>query len=118
MRLSPHRGASFEAYLVEQIIQLINLRHKEVEIFYFRSSDGLEVDLLFKRGLDISLCEIKTNSKISKSDVKNVIKLQSLLNIKKATCLYFGESTFQLTESIEALSVNLWIKQGCPEFWV
>ena len=60
LQAHPAIGASWEAYVVEQIVQL---KHPNIELFYYRTQDGAEADVvLTKAGKPVACIEIKLSN--------------------------------------------------------
>lgn len=55
---NPNFGASWEALVIENIIN----KNKDFESFFYRTSDGSEIDLVLISGLKVIAIEIKSNS--------------------------------------------------------
>lgn len=116
--ISPERGVSFEGYIIEQICQLVKLHTPEYDTSYFRSSDGLEVDLLLNKGLTLIPIEIKSKTSVSQSDVKGLKKVIELLDIDRAYVIYDGELSFPINQQIQAISFSEWSQSADKQFWL
>lgn len=57
----PIAGALFENFVIQETIKQLIFQGKRPEIFYLRSKDGLEVDLLFQKEGKLHPIEIKLN---------------------------------------------------------
>ena len=56
-------GYSWESYVVEQIAQL---KHKDIDLYYYRTQGGAECDLVFVKGVKVIACaEIKLSGNVS-----------------------------------------------------
>lgn len=115
--ISPQRGPSFEGYVVEQICHWIGIISPQSKIFYFRTSDGIEVDLLVEHKSRIFLFEVKTKTSINQKDVISLEKAHKLLSAEQSVCIYLGENSYPLTEKIKVLSFEKWAREGMSLFW-
>ncbi len=73
-------GSSWESYVVEQVAQL---KHKDIDLYYYRTHGGAECDLVFVRGIKVIACaEIKlsANAAISKGYYESIADLKSKNN--------------------------------------
>ncbi len=69
-------GEAFEHFIVLEIIKLAEYKRKSWKFFYLRTKDGAEIDLIIERPGQTALCvEIKSSSRITEGDVKNLICL-------------------------------------------
>lgn len=64
----PWVGASWEGFVIEQILNSLNSAGRPVEAWFFRASDGHEIDLLVKHGGALWAIEAKLTSSPSLRD--------------------------------------------------
>jgi len=55
----PVRGASWETFVIEDLLRRERLAHPFSQAFFWRTSAGAEIDLLFQRGDEMHAIEIK-----------------------------------------------------------
>ena len=65
-------GQCFEHLVVSEIYRLNEYLEAHYRMYYFRSKDGLEIDLILKKGQRILLIEIKSKNKVLSEDLKNL----------------------------------------------
>ena len=70
-------GAVYETFIVSEVIKSYLNAGKEPDIYYFRNTDGQEVDLLFYRDGTLYPAEIKKTSSPNVKDVKHFKALAS-----------------------------------------
>ncbi len=70
----PMAGALFETACVSQIFKRLSVWGDEKHLYFFRSTDGVEVDILLESGNNLFPLEIKLSSTIVSSKVKNISK--------------------------------------------
>jgi uncharacterized protein len=75
----PWVGASWEGFCLEQILQTCDQLTSSPKSFYFRTSDGLETDLLLEWPEEIHLVEIKLTTSPSPHDFTPIEKIARLL---------------------------------------
>lgn len=59
VRDHPVHGASWETFVLEDVIRREQLRHPHAQFFYWRTADGAEIDLIIERGRERVAVEIK-----------------------------------------------------------
>jgi predicted AAA+ superfamily ATPase len=64
----PWVGASWEGFVVHQVLGLLAARGESVDSYYFRTSDGYETDLVFKLGSRLWAVEAKLSASPSQQD--------------------------------------------------
>lgn len=80
LRGNPVVGASWEGYVVEQITRL---KPSDIELFYYRTQTGAEMDMVLVRGAQpIAAIEVKLNNAphISKGNLQSIDDLQTKKN--------------------------------------
>mgnify|MGYP001596891216 CR=1 FL=1 len=65
----PWVGASWEGFVIEQILNTLNATARPVDPWFFRTADGAEIDLLFQRGNKLWAIEVKLTSHPSLHDL-------------------------------------------------
>lgn len=78
----PWVGASWEGFVVEQILSVRRARGEELDAFFFRTQDGHEVDLILQVGGVREVIEIKLSSSPAPEDL---VKLDALATKLQAT---------------------------------
>ncbi len=79
----PWVGLSWEGWIIEQILIFLVLNDIPHEAFYFRSSDGYEIDLVLKVNNYLWAVEIKLTSTPGKGDLERLKKAASLIGADK-----------------------------------
>lgn len=59
VRNHPVHGASWETFVLEDVIRRERLRHPHPQFFFWRTADGAEIDLVIERGRERVAVEIK-----------------------------------------------------------
>jgi len=80
----PMAGALFETACVSQIFKRLSIWGDEKHLYFFRSTDGVEVDILLESGNNLYPLEIKLSSTIVSSKVKNISRWHKLTGKIKA----------------------------------
>jgi len=79
----PWVGASWEGFVVEQVIGAMKLAGLLFEPYFFRTADGYELDLVLDVGGKLWAVEIKLTPAPSLSDMHRLEKTADLINAKK-----------------------------------
>jgi len=99
-------GASWEGWVIEQIL---NARQSAGEIFsayFFRTSDGLECDLLIESGKELEVIEIKLSSSPSQADFSKLAKIAALVGATRQV-LISRITDDQVVEAKDRWSMNV-----------
>jgi len=87
------RGHLFENFIVAEAVKNRYNKGKESNLFFYRDSNGNEVDLLQKRGSSYTAIEIKSGRTYHPDFVKGIKSLSSILDdrIKDKSIIYAGD---------------------------
>lgn len=89
----PMAGALFETACVAQLYKRLSVWEDERALYYFRSSDGLEVDMLIEQGGRLFPIEVKLSSTIDSSKVGNLIKWREIAHQQDISSLVISTSS-------------------------
>lgn len=111
LRTSTYRGFSFEGFVIEQLIQRYQQNAlNPVRFYFYRTSQGDEIDLLVQEGKNLIAYEIKTSTAIDPGELKGFQRGLEHLELKKGIVVYFGKEDFRLSPQIEAKSAENLLK--------
>ena len=80
LRLHPLRGAIFESWAVSEIFKAQVHRGMEADLFHYRETRGLEIDLLMDGAGALDVVEIKSGETISADFFKNLGRFSDRLS--------------------------------------
>lgn len=107
LRTSPYRGFSFEGFVIEQLKRkYVQESERGARYFFYRTSQGDEIDFLVQGKKDLHAYEIKTSITIDAMDLKGFKRSLEQLGIKKGTVIYFGKEDFDLDRQIEVRAIG------------
>ena len=106
----PARGLSWESFLLEQIVTGFQMITPRAQPTYYRTSGGIEIDLLIERGTHMVPFEIKLHSAPTRKDVPGLVKGMEDLKLKKGYVLYPGREDYSLGSGITVLSAEKILK--------
>ncbi len=104
-------GPMFETFVVAEIATHLETASQETGLFHLRDRDGKEVDVVLERHGRIVGLEVKSSSKVDRSDARGLRWLRDRLgdSFQFGAVLYSGALPFQLDERIWALPIStLW----------
>ena len=98
---NPKLGASWEGFVIEQVIQHLNLR--ENETYFWKAHTGAELDLFFnKRGKSWGI-EVKYNE--APTLTKSMISAIAELSLAHLWIIYPGKENYKLDKNISVISL-------------
>jgi hypothetical protein len=83
----PWLGQSWEGFVIEQIMAAIHIKNCPATPYYFRSTDGYEIDLLLDWGAERWAIEIKLTSNPSKQEIKRLNHAADMVGATKRILL-------------------------------
>jgi len=100
----PWVGASWEGFVIEQTIGVLSSRGVDFEPFYFRTSDGYELDLVVEMGRELWAIEIKLTTSPAPDDMARLDRVAELV---KATRRFLVTRTTKPAGNDRRASCNL-----------
>jgi len=98
----PKAGASWEGFVMENILAREKESHPASEAFFFRTHTGLECDLLLARGRTLVPVEIKLAERPDRSDVAKLRAVMKLLNARH------GHLVSRISRTARTADVTVW----------
>lgn len=106
----PMAGALFENYCIQETLKRFFNRGRRPNIYYLRTSNGLEVDLLIEQSFqNLVAVEIKLSRTPSPSMRSNLVrfgKLFNKLNITRSFLVSLSEESFPMGDDVVSLSLD------------
>ncbi len=100
----PLIGNIFENLIILEAMKARLNKGLNPNIYFFRDSNGLEVDILYKQGSQLIPIEIKSSATFNKIFTKSIHKFHKLTpNTKKGYIIYSGEFTVE-TETYQVVN--------------
>lgn len=100
----PWVGASWEGYVIEQILGELSARGARAEPYFFRTSDGNEIDLVVDFGGDRWAIEVKLSASPTPADMERLDRTADLIG---ATRRYLVSQTPRSVGTEKRASCNL-----------
>ncbi len=103
----PWVGASWEGWVIEQILAVRQGRGDKLNAWFFRTSDGLECDLILESGGEREVIEIKMASEPSSDDFRKLEKIAHLVEATRQVMITRIEDPRKMVVTGPRWSVNL-----------
>jgi predicted AAA+ superfamily ATPase len=108
---SPKRGASWEGFLIEQLIALEQLTRAGSQFWFYRTQAGAEIDLIIERGGERIGYEFKCAASVSRSDASGLKAGIDDGIISRGYLVYAGTRPYPVMEQIEAIPAEQLLQQ-------
>lgn len=109
----PLRGALFETLIVAEALKHRLNQAQPTDLYYYRDSSGLEVDLLLDRGDRLDALEVKAGETLAGDAFKALEKLTALMpeRMGRKALVYGGEEgqTRSMAEVLPWFGVSSWM---------
>lgn len=102
----PARGASFEAFVVDQLISAYQRSAPAAHPYFWRTSRGEEVDLLMELGPRRVPFEVKLHSAPGVDDARGLRRCMQDLGLPRGYVVYPGREDYSLGAGIRALAAQ------------
>ena len=102
----PARGMSWESFVIDQLISLFQQAEPSSQPYFWRTSQGHEIDLLIDlRGTKIPI-EIKLHSAPSAADAAGLRQCMQQLSLKRGYLIHSGREHYSLGNGVTALAAQ------------
>lgn len=102
-------GPLFENYIISEIKKIVEHRKMFRDLYFFRSSSGVEVDLIIDRKSSKDLIEIKTSETFNRKFINSIEELKT--STDRGFLLYRGNSK-PSTDGIEIINYKEFLASG------
>ncbi len=106
LAVHPTRGASWEGFVIEHLLNAFALETPSAQAFYWRTAKGEEVDLLIRSGKRLLPFEVKLHSVPTRNDVGSLLACMTDLGLDAGYVLHRGTANYSLGDGIEAVSTT------------
>lgn len=96
----PIRGASWETFVIEDLLRREAMQHPYSQAYFWRTSNGAEIDLLLERGDERHLIEIKTARALSSHLARSLTSIIEDTQAVSATIIDQGEGEDPLSVQV------------------
>ena len=106
LNVHPARGMSWEAFIIDQMTSAFQRIAPKNQTYFWRTSQGNEVDLLWNLGERMVPFEIKLHSAPTAQDANGLRRCMKDLKLSSGYLIYPGKTSYSLGEKITALSAE------------
>ena len=100
-------GSVYETFIVSEILKSYYNAGKEPDLYFFRNTDGQEVDLLFYRDGKLYPIEIKKKTNPDKGDIKNFNVLEKAgVKIGNGAVVCLASTYLPITSNVSVIPVS------------
>lgn len=100
----PWVGASWEGFVIEQIIGALQAAGRHFEAFYLRTGDGYELDLVLERPAGCWAIEVKLTADPGPGDIARLDKTADMISAPRR---FLISQTLRIVEGERTVSCNL-----------
>jgi predicted AAA+ superfamily ATPase len=97
---------SWEAFIIDQMISALHRVMPGKQAYFWRTAQGVEVDLLLDLGSRLLPFEIKLHSAPAVQDAESLRRCMHDLGLKRGYLIYPGEDSYSLGGGITVLSAE------------
>lgn len=108
----PMAGQLFENYIIQETVKSFFNRGKRANIFYLRTHNDVEVDLIIEKNMKIFPFEIKITKTPDANMAKPIAKFKSIFSkfdIKKGNIISFCDKDSILTSDVSCISIDTYL---------
>ena len=102
----PLVGQLFENLIVIECLKTRFNQGKLPNLYFFRDSNGSEVDIIFQNGRDLIAIEVKASATYRNSHLKGLKRISSLTNKVNRTYLVYSGDEFKFSDGTVALNFS------------
>ena len=103
----PLRGASWEGFVIEDLIRRERLAHPFTRFFFWRTATGQEADLILDRGTHRIAIEIKANSATNPHDARKLELILEDIGADTGWLVGIGGESTSLTARVHSVALDL-----------
>jgi predicted AAA+ superfamily ATPase len=103
----PARGMSWEAFVIDQLISIFQRAEPSSQPFFWRTSQGHEIDLVIDAGTKKIPFEIKLHSSPTAQDAASLVQCMRDLKLGRGFLIHSGRQDYSLGHGVMALSAEL-----------
>ena len=102
----PARGMSWECFIIDQLISIFQQAEPSGRPYFWRTSQGHEIDLLIDLGRTKIPIEIKLHSAPTDADAAGLRQCMQQLNLKQGYLIHSGRENYSLGRGVTAFAAQ------------
>jgi len=99
----PLVGQLFENLVVMDLVKNLYNQGKSASIYFYRDSNGMEVDIVFQRGRNLIPIEVKSSSTYKPELLKSLKRFIEISNATESGFLVYAGDPFSFSNNIKAI---------------
>lgn len=99
----PLVGQLFENLVVMDLVKNLYNQGKSASIYFYRDSNGMEVDIVFQRGRNLIPIEVKSSSTYKPELLKSLKRFVEISNATESGFLVYAGDPFSFSNNIKAI---------------
>lgn len=103
----PARGMSWEAFIIDQLISIFQRAEPNSQPYFWRTSQGHEIDLVIDLGTERIPFEVKLHSAPTAQDAASLVQCMRDLKLARGYLVHSGRQHYSLGNGVTALSADL-----------
>lgn len=103
----PARGMSWEAFIIDQLISIFQRAEPNSRPYFWRTSQGHEIDLVMDLGTKKIPIEIKLHSSPTAQDAASLVQCMRDLKLARGYLVHSGRQHYSLGSGVTALSAEM-----------
>jgi uncharacterized protein len=103
-KVSLYKGALFENFVINEMLKNRFNHGKKNNLYYFRDSNGNEVDVIIDNGKELIAVEIKSAKTIATDFFKGLDYWRKISNQNKTVLIYTGDAEFKYSNGNQVLN--------------
>ena len=111
----PQSGALVENFVVTEVLKGILHRGAQLQPYFFRDSNGNEIDLVLDHGRSVTLVEIKRSATIANHHVQSLLRLKELFPAPQLRIVSAYPEPIEIGPGVVNVPVQLVGRIGHPE---
>jgi hypothetical protein len=115
LQTHPARGASWESFVIDQIISLHQLADPASRFYFWRTATGVEVDLLVETGGSLTPYEIKLHTAPTAEMARSLAGCMADLKLDHGYLVHAGRHRYSLGSGIEAIPADVLLARPMQE---
>jgi len=102
----PARGMSWEGFVIDQLVSIFHRTEPSSQPYFWRTSQGHEIDLIVDLGTEKIPFEIKLHSAPTAHDAAMLRQCMQQLNLTRGYLIHSGRENYSLGKGVTALSAE------------
>ena len=103
LEIWPRRGASWEGFVIEEIVQRARLQRPGIRAYFWRTQAGAEADLILEEGARRVAMEIKLCAAPAARELRGLRQCMSDLGLRKGFLIHGGKGCMPIGHGIAAI---------------